>query len=44
VRFEGTPTGLVAVLTTLHRDPDQAAVVLEIDRNGTRLVQSHRVR
>jgi hypothetical protein len=31
-------------ITTLQRDPDRAAVVLEIDRGGTRLVQSHRVR
>jgi putative ABC transport system substrate-binding protein len=33
-----------AAITTLQRDPDRAAVVLEIDRGGTRLVQSHRVR
>jgi len=38
------PTGLVAVITTLQRDPDRTTVVLEIDRGGTRLVQSHRVR
>jgi len=35
---------LVAAITAFQRDPDQAAVVLEIDRRGTRLVQSHRVR
>jgi len=45
VRINGyPPTGLVSAITTLQRDPDQAAVVLEIDRGGTRLVQSHRVR
>ena len=45
VRINGyLPTGLLAVLTTLQRDPDRAAVILEIDRNGARLVQSHRVR
>jgi Beta-propeller repeat len=45
VRVNGyPPTGLVAAITTLQRDPDRAAVVLEIDRGGTRLVQSHRVR
>jgi Beta-propeller repeat len=45
VRVNGyPPTGLVAAITTLQRDPDRAAVVLEIDRGGTRIVQSHRVR
>jgi Beta-propeller repeat len=45
VRINGyPPTGLVAAITTLQRDPDRAAVVLEIDRHGTRIVQSHRVR
>ena len=45
IRINGyPPTGLVAAITTLQRDPDRAAVVLEIDRGGTRLVQSHRVR
>jgi Beta-propeller repeat len=45
VRVNGyPPTGLVAAITTLQRDPDRAAVVLEIDRGGTRLVRSHRVR
>jgi S1-C subfamily serine protease len=38
------PTGLLAVIIALQRDPDRAAVVLEIDRGGTRLVRSHRVR
>jgi Beta-propeller repeat len=38
------PTGLIAVIIALQRDPDRAAVVLEIDRGGTRLVRSHRVR
>ena len=45
VRVNGyPPTGLVAAITTLQRDPDRAAVVLEIDRGGIRIVQSHRVR
>ncbi len=45
VRVNGyPPTGLVAVITTLQRDPDRATVVLEIDRTGRRLVQSYRVR
>jgi hypothetical protein len=38
------PTGLLAVLVPLQRDPDRATVVVEIDRNGHRLVQSYRVR
>jgi len=45
VRVNGyPPTGLVAAITTLQRDPDRAAVVLEIDRGGTTIVHSHRVR
>ena len=45
VRINGyPPTGLLAAITALQRDPDRAAVVLEIDRGGTRIVQSHRVR
>ncbi len=45
IRINGyPPTGLVTAISTLQRDPDRAAVVLEIDRGGTRLVQSHRVR
>jgi hypothetical protein len=45
VRVNGyPPTGVVAAITMLQRDPDRAAVVLEIDRGGTRLVKSHRVR
>jgi hypothetical protein len=45
VRVNGyPPTGLVAAIATLQRDPDRAALVLEIDRGGARLVQSHRVR
>ncbi len=38
------PTGLLAVLMPLQRDPDRATVVVEIDRRGNRLVQSYRVR
>jgi hypothetical protein len=38
------PTGLLAVLMPLQRDPDRATVVVEIDRSGHRLVQSYRVR
>ncbi len=38
------PTGLLAVLLPLQRDPDRATVVVEIDRAGHRLVQSYRVR
>jgi hypothetical protein len=38
------PTGLLAVLIPLQRDPDRATVVVEIDRAGNRLVQSYRVR
>ncbi|HSF07063.1 MAG TPA: SBBP repeat-containing protein [Methylomirabilota bacterium] len=38
------PTGLLAVLMPLQRDPDRATVVVEIDRAGNRLVQSYRVR
>ncbi|MGH7311820.1 MAG: CFI-box-CTERM domain-containing protein, partial [Candidatus Rokuibacteriota bacterium] len=38
------PTGLLAVLVPLQRDPDRATVVVEIDRGGHRLVQSYRVR
>ncbi|MGH7308335.1 MAG: SBBP repeat-containing protein [Candidatus Rokuibacteriota bacterium] len=38
------PTGLLAVVLLLQRDPDRSTVVVEIDRGGTRLVQSHRVR
>jgi Beta-propeller repeat len=45
VRINGfPPTGLVAAITMLQRDPDRAALVLEIDRGGTRIIQSHRVR
>jgi len=45
VRINGyPPTGLVAAITTLQRDPDRAAVVLEIDRGGTRIIHSRRVR
>jgi hypothetical protein len=38
------PTGLLAVLVPLQRDPDRATVVVEIDRASRRLVQSYRVR
>lgn len=38
------PTGLLAVILPLQRDPDRATVVLEIDRGGNRIVQSYRVR
>jgi Beta-propeller repeat len=38
------PTGLLAVLIPLQRDPDRATVLVEIDRGGKRLVQSYRVR
>jgi hypothetical protein len=38
------PTGLLAVLIPLQRDPDRATVVVEIDRGGNRLVQSYRMR
>jgi hypothetical protein len=38
------PTGLLAVLLPLQRDPDRATVVVEIDRGGMRIVQSYRVR
>jgi len=32
------------VIVPLQRDPDRATVLVEIDRGGTRLVQSYRVR
>lgn len=38
------PTGLLAVVLPLQRDPDRATVVVEIDRGSHRLVQSYRVR
>lgn len=38
------PRGVLAVLTAVQRDPDRATVLVEIDRDGTRLVQVYRVR
>jgi S1-C subfamily serine protease len=38
------PRGLLAVLSAVQRDPDRATVLVEIDRGGTRLVHSYRVR
>jgi hypothetical protein len=40
----GISNSTLAVLLPVQRDPDRATVVLEIDRSGTRLVQSYRVR
>jgi hypothetical protein len=45
VRVDGhPPTGLLAVILPLQRDPDRATVVVEIDRGSNRIVQSYRVR
>jgi hypothetical protein len=45
VRVNGhPPAGIVAAMSTVQRDPDRAALVLEIDRGGTRIIQSHGVR
>ncbi len=38
------PRGLLAVMSAVQRDPDRATVLVEIDRGGTRLVYSYRVR
>ncbi len=38
------PRGLLAVMSTVQRDPDRATVLVEIDRNGARLVYSYRLR
>jgi hypothetical protein len=38
------PRGVLAVFTSLQRDPDRATVTIEVDRSGTRLRQVYRVR
>lgn len=38
------PRGLLTVMSAVQRDPDRATVLVEIDRGGTRLVYSYRVR